>query len=91
MRAGGGEDEVACGDQAFFVGKADGLAGADGGVGGLEARDADDGGDDKVDLGKGGDADSALGARDDLGGRVQPAARRRVVQRGGELFPWRWT
>ena len=64
--AGGGEDEVAGGDEALLVGEADGLAGADGGVGGFEAGDADDGGDDEVDLGQGGDADGAGGAVDDF-------------------------
>ena len=64
--AGGLEDEVAGGDEAFLVGEADGFAGADGGVGGFEAGDADDGGDDEVDLGQGGDADGAGGAVDDF-------------------------
>src|ERR1019366_10437831 len=44
------EDEVAGGDEALLVGQADGLAGADGGVGGLEPGDADDGGDHEVGL-----------------------------------------
>ena len=64
--AGGVEDEFAGGDEAFLVGEADGLAGADGGVGGFEAGDADDGGDDEVDFGQGGDADGAGGAVDDF-------------------------
>jgi hypothetical protein len=64
--AGGGEDEVAGGDEAFLVGEADGLAGADGGVGGFEAGDADDGGDDEVNFGQSGDADGAGGAVDDF-------------------------
>ncbi len=41
--AGGGEDELAGGYEAFLVGEADGLAGADCGVGGFEAGYADDG------------------------------------------------
>ena len=61
-----GDDEVAGGDEALLVGEADGLAGADGGVGGFQAGYADDGGDDEVDLGKGRDADGAGGAVDEL-------------------------
>jgi hypothetical protein len=49
----GGED-LAGGDEALLVGQADGLAGADCGVGGFEAGDADDGGDDEVGFGMGG-------------------------------------
>ncbi len=61
--AGCGEDEIAGGDEAFLVGEADGLAGADGGVGGFESGDADDGGDDEVDLGQGGDVDCCRRSR----------------------------
>ncbi len=64
--AGGVEDEVAGGDEAFFVGEADGFAGEDGGVGGFEAGYADDGRDDEVDVGEGGDADGAGGAVKDF-------------------------
>ena len=64
--AGGGEDEVAGGYQAFLVGQADGLAGEDGRVGGFEAGYADDGRDYEVDFGEGGDADGAGGAVDDF-------------------------
>ena len=64
--AGGGEDEVAGGYEAFLVGEADRFAGEDGGVGGFKAGDADDGGDDEVGFGEGGDADRAGGAVDDF-------------------------
>ena len=37
-----GGDQFAGGDQAFFVGQAESLAGADGFVGRLQARDSDD-------------------------------------------------
>ena len=52
--AGGGEDEVAGGYEAFLVGEADGFAGEDGGVGGFEAGYAYDGGYYEVDGGEGG-------------------------------------
>ena len=48
--AGGLEDEFPGGYEALLVGQADGLAGADGGVGGFQAGYPDDGGDDEVDL-----------------------------------------
>ena len=64
--AGGGEDEVAGGYEAFLVGEADGFAGEDGGVGGFEAGYAYDGGDYEVDGGEGGYADRAGRAVDDL-------------------------
>ena len=64
--AGGGDDEVAGGDEAFFVGESDGLAGLHGGVGGFESGDADDGGDDEIDVGMGGDGNGAKRAVDDL-------------------------
>ncbi len=64
--AGGGEDEVAGGYEAFFVGEADGFAGQDGGVGGFEAGHSYDGGYDEVDGREGGAADCAGGAVDDF-------------------------
>ena len=63
---GGGEDELACGYEALFVGEADGLAGADCGVGGFESGYAYDCGDYEVDLGQCGDVDGACGAVDDF-------------------------
>jgi hypothetical protein len=51
MFSGGGDDELAGGYEAFFVGQADGFAGTDRGVGGFEAGYSYDGGDDEVDLG----------------------------------------
>ena len=72
LAAGLGGDELSGGDQALFVGEADGFSGADGGVGGFESGDADDGGDDEIGVGMGGDADGAGGAVDDFGGgRIQ--------------------
>ena len=76
--AGGVEDEIAGGYEALLVGEADGLAGADGGVGGFEAGDADDGGDDEVDFGQRGDADGAGGAVDDFDAGDGSALRRRA-------------
>ena len=64
--ARGGDDELAGGYEALLVGEADGLAGADGGVGGFESGDADDGGDYEVDFGEGGDVDGAGGAVEDF-------------------------
>ncbi len=64
--AGGGEDEIAGGDEALLVSEADGFAAEDGGVGGFEAGDADDGGDDEVGVGMGGYADRAGCAVDDF-------------------------
>ena len=64
--AGGGEDEFAGGYEALLVGEADGLSGADCGVGGFEAGYSDDGGDYEVDFGEGGDVDGAGGAVDDF-------------------------
>ncbi len=58
----GGDDELAGGYEALFVGEADGLAGADGGVGGFEAGYSDDGGDDEVDFGQGRDVNASGGA-----------------------------
>ena len=66
MAAGLGGDELSGGDQTFFVGEADGFAGADGFVGGFQAGDADDGADYEIDFGMGGDADGAGGAVDDF-------------------------
>ena len=66
MLASGGEDEIAGGDEAFFVGEADGFAGEDGSVGGFEASDADDGRDDEVSLRQCGHAYGACSAVDDL-------------------------
>ena len=66
--AGGGEDEVAGGDEALLVGEADGFAGEDRSVRGLESGDTDDGGDDEAGLGERGDADGSRSAVDDLGG-----------------------
>ena len=57
-----GGDELSGGDQAFFVGEADGFSGANGFVGGFESGDADDGGDYEIGVGMGGDADGAGGA-----------------------------
>ena len=62
----GGDDELAGGYEALFVGQADGFAGADRGVGGFEAGYSDDGGDDEVDLGEGGDVDASGGAVEDF-------------------------
>ncbi len=66
MLAGGGEDEIAGGYEAFFVGEAYGFAAEDRGVGGFKTGDAYDGGDDEVGLGERGHADSAGGAVDDF-------------------------
>src|SRR5580704_12192977 len=62
----GGDDELAGSDEALFVGEADGLAGADCGVGGLEAGYTDDGGDDEVDFWESGDVDASGGAVEDF-------------------------
>ena len=91
--AGGGDDELAGGYEALLVGEADGLAGADGGVGGFEAGYADDGGDDEVDFGQGGDADGAGGAVDDFdagdaGGLEAGGEGRRPVLRWPARRPW---
>jgi hypothetical protein len=59
-----GGDELSGGDQAFFVGEADGLSGAHGFVGGFESSDTDDGRDYEIGVGMGGNADSAGGAVD---------------------------
>ena len=59
LAAGFGGDELSGGDQAFFVGEADGFSGADGFVGGLESGNADDGGDYKISVGMSGDVDGA--------------------------------
>ena len=64
--AGGGEDEVARGYEAFLVRQADGLSSKDGGVGGFEAGDSYDGRDYEVYVGEGGDEDGAGGAVDDF-------------------------
>ena len=48
---GEGDDEVAGGDEGFFVGERDVVSAIDGGEGGGQACDADDGGDDEVGVG----------------------------------------
>ncbi len=48
LAAGFGGDQFSGGDQAFFVGKPDGLAGAHGFVGSFESGDADDGADHEI-------------------------------------------
>ncbi len=66
LAAGFGGDEFSGGDQAFFVGQADGFAGPDGFVGGFESGDADDGADYEIGVGMSGDADGADGAGDNF-------------------------
>ena len=65
-RRGFGGDELSGGDQAFFVGQAHALAGADGFVGGFEAGDADDGADYEIGFGMGGYFYGSGGAVDDF-------------------------
>ena len=85
----GGDDEFAGGDEALLVGEADGLAGADGGVGGFESGDADDGGDDEVDFGQGGDVDGSGGAVDDFDAG-DACGLEAAFGAGRRALRWRW-
>lgn len=59
-------DDFAAGDEDFFVGEADALAGLDGGEGGFEAGDAHDGADERGGFRSGGGEDAALAVNLDL-------------------------
>src|SRR5579863_87892 len=59
-----GSDQLSGGDQAFLVGEANNLAGANRLVSGLEPGDSDDGADHKIDLGMSRDSDGARGTVD---------------------------
>ncbi len=83
--AGCGEDEFAGGYEALLVGEADGLAGADCGVGGFEAGYSDYRRDDEVDLRECGCVDASGGAVDyfDV---AQACGFEESFEGSGELF-----
>jgi hypothetical protein len=59
LLAGFGGDEFAGGNETFFVGEADGLAGFHSFVSGFKSGDANDGADDEIHFGVGGDGNGA--------------------------------
>ena len=66
MTAGFGGDEFSRGNQAFFVGESNRLAGAHGFVGGFESGHADDGADHEIYFRMGGDLDGSCRAVNDF-------------------------
>ncbi len=80
--AGGGEDEVAGGYEAFLVGEADGFAGEDRGVGGFETGYTYDGRYYEVDGGEGGASGPCRRCRGRSSMPVMPFCWRRV---------WSWS
>ena len=83
--ARGFQNQFAGGDETFFVGEANGFAGADGSISSFKSGDANDGGDDEIHFRLCGDVDGSGGAEDDLGSCVSCLAEA-LGEGSGQLF-----